>query len=98
MGKKHTPGPWYWSGEYALYGANKSCVMAALDGATYSEYSSDPASIEIPNDADRALILAAPEMLAALEGVYARCCGEYPDHPETKAVAAAIAKAMGEAP
>jgi hypothetical protein len=41
------------------------------------------------------LICAAPDLLAACEGVLARCCGEYPDHPETLAVMAAISRAKG---
>jgi hypothetical protein len=65
--KEPTPGPWVWSGEYALYGANHVCVMAARDGMIYSEHSSDPACIEVPNEADRPLLAAAPIMLAALK-------------------------------
>lgn len=45
---------------------------------------------------DAYLAAAAPDMLAALEGVAARCCGEYPGHPETLVVLAAIAKATGK--
>ena len=94
---KHTPGPWF-------------CELALGDdigpaGTRYwtikpTTFYNDERFMDISSwisDENARLIAAAPDMLAALEGVYARFCGEYPDHPETVAVAIAIAKAKGTA-
>ncbi len=94
--EKATPGPWEWSsGNYALYGAKNKCVMAARDGAVYSEYSSDPADIKIPNDADRSLVVSArnhlPALLDALERGREETieeCAKVAEHPYSDAVAA----------
>jgi hypothetical protein len=41
------------------------------------------------------LLSASADLLAAAKAIEARCCGEYPNHPETQQLVAAIAKAEG---
>ncbi len=60
---KHTPGPWTIS-ELGICGPSEQ-VLRPVQGRVYDEYDSDPATIEIPNDANAQLIKAAPELLAA---------------------------------
>lgn len=68
---KHTPGPWKWyydiTDPYGLQGADGKSILRAVDGTVYSEYSSDPATIEISSPEDARLIAAAPELLEVLQ-------------------------------
>lgn len=79
----HTPGPWY----------------ADYDGATYSVLNSadDGALLvcdHIGNKADVRLIIAAPEMLAALQWI----AEHYPASKAGQCAMDAIAKAEGHEP
>ena len=65
----HTPGPWVWDGPlssgeaYRLIshhpGHKLDYVLEAVDGAVYSEYSSDPGYMQVSQENAR-LIAAAP--------------------------------------
>ena len=70
-------------------------VLYVESGTIYSEYTSDPPSLVIPNEANAALIAAAPDMLEALEAVVASSPIEDSVLP---IVFAAIFKARGEQP
>lgn len=95
---EHTPAPWYWcDGEeekdlpYLTSNAGKICEFGNWE-AYY------PQCGELPNEADRRLIAAAPELLEVLE----RCIvvidnGRVPPPNLQAAARAAIAKAKGEA-
>lgn len=101
---KHTPAPWYWcDGEeekdlpYLTSNAGKICEFGNWE-AYY------PQCGELPNEADRRLIAAAPELLEALEWlVTIQSIVSIPEamHSRTYQIAveqarAAIAKAKGE--
>ena len=73
--EKSTPGPWEWHGNghgemFGLFSTAPEIkgrdVLRAHDGFEYSEYSKDPATIEVSEE-DTHLIEAAPDMYAALK-------------------------------
>lgn len=69
--RKHTPGPWTID-EYGIrcnHKHNYGIVAQARDGRMYSEYTRDSATLEIDNEADAWLIVAAPDMLALLRDI-----------------------------
>ncbi len=95
----HTPGPWVWidnDGCEELFGSDGEGVITSADGY----WSAAPKS-----DADKALIAAAPELLAALDGLLnyepAHCACGFDGCTEPKkawdAARDAIAKAEGRA-
>lgn len=78
---KHTPGPWRWVENVdddadlgAIVGANGKHVCGF--GTYWSEY--EETSGDVPSDADKALMLAAPDLLAALEQLVAAVASDYP--------------------
>lgn len=87
--KCRTLGPWNLDPETdSVYGATKSGVAAIV-------------ALNVENKHDRALIAAAPELLAALKELVARCDGEEGvgadgSNIQTIAAHAAIKKAEGE--
>jgi len=83
MSAQHTPGPWHWD-DYSW--------LVAKDESSVLEYAGCGSHATDASDADRVLIAAAPDLLAALQGVLRvsdRSTSEY------DAVRAAIAKATG---
>lgn len=93
----HTPGPWSWrydiTDPYGLEGASGTDILRARDGMSYSEYTSDPATIEISKPEDAWLITAAPDLLAAVEAFIAAGDGHDDFAGEWAAARAAVAKA-----
>ena len=94
---KHTPRPWHWdAGDPYLrmggiMGPDGEWVCHFGDYETYYPTAGDP-----PSDADRALMLAAPDLLSALrELVYQRSGEGYNSDPVLIAAREAIAKAKG---
>ena len=81
--RKFTPGPWRWDGplRFGEHGMLLGMcdkpgwhpVVEVQEGAVYSEYSSDPACVQVA-EADARLIAAAPDLIDALEE-----CAEYFD-------------------
>ena len=71
-----TPGPWRWDGplRFGEHGMLLGMcdkpgwhpVVEVQEGAVYSEYSSDPACVQVA-EADARLIAAAPDLIDALE-------------------------------
>lgn len=103
---QHTPGPWEWVG--TAEGWYKVGGVEAADGSTVMHFGDDeayyPTEGQPPGNADRHLILAAPDLLAACE----RMLADLKERQETKMCSrasweqeadlrAAIAKAKGEA-
>lgn len=100
--QKHTPGPWRWvkdsSGRYNLIGGDGGDgVLLARDVVIEYYYDSNPAGSPSadPTDSPNArLMVAAPDMLAALKGVANMIQSSLP--PSIRApVEAAIEKAEG---
>ena len=85
---KHTPGPWKWSVEYTDNGGRYDCLTAANGEEIIGENGS-------VHEYHKALIAAAPDMLAALE--LARQALNRDQSDALEAVEVAIAKAKGEA-
>lgn len=84
---KHTPGPWYYTGEYinTATGDNICRIMGRItlrDGVS---------------DANAALIAAAPELLEALKGLVAHAhqCAHFGDMKLLERADSAIEKAEG---
>ncbi|MES2752843.1 MAG: hypothetical protein V4661_15860 [Pseudomonadota bacterium] len=69
MSAIYTPGPWEFSGCGISSKDGYADILYVEDGHVYSEYTSDSASLEIPNPANISLILAAPDLLEALEAM-----------------------------
>lgn len=94
----HTPGPWTWSDDMTMDAEDGDAyVVRTLDGEDGSVlYHHALWDVE---DADRALIAAAPELLEALRAANVYQCGETcgaNEHSEEcRASIAAIAKAEG---
>jgi len=92
--RKHTPGPWLWTGQYGrsnLFGADSELVLFEV-GGLYCK-------------GDALLIAAAPDMLEALKALRSQCWGGCsctdPSEEENAAwdlAEAAIAKAEGRTP
>lgn len=86
----HTPAPWTWDDEDdELRGGPERTIV--LDGVSWN---TGDAGVACDNPDDRALIAAAPELLAALEAVLAFETDEV-NGPWPQAVAA-IKKAKGQ--
>lgn len=90
MSAQHTPGPWDWNEGGRLFHSVPNL---------YSEnvlVVHDP--VWRPRDADRKLIAAAPELLAALEAVMREFFphATTDEYPELRDARAAIAKATGK--
>lgn len=112
VGAQFTPAPWTVDdgGIRCGHGHNYGIVAQARDGHIYSEYTSDPATLEFENIADMHLVAAAPELYEACEharefienGValgYIRMPDpDCPDkaHKALPTILAALAKARGE--
>lgn len=58
---KHTPGPWFWSGN--------DLMASRGDGSSEHVLLLDPRPVLRPSNADRALVEAAPKLLEALKGL-----------------------------
>lgn len=98
----HTPGPWNWfcsslwndDLEVSVLGvAGLSLSQAVVDGGEDGEW--------VPSEADKRLIAAAPDLLAALIIARDRARGFMGDGADTLSlpeIDAAIAKATGEQP
>jgi len=110
MEAKHTPGPWEWSrygnndGDYQYLRQKEEqhhpSVLSPEEGQIYDEYDSDPPHIDI-KDADANLIVAAPDLLEALQNTMALVDLKYgnTDHtagPVMDLAHAAVAKARGQ--
>lgn len=67
----HTPGPWSVS-EWGVTGATGD-VLEVVQGFAYDEFDSEPACINVGNDADARLIAAAPDMLTMLKDILNEC-------------------------
>lgn len=65
MSGKHTPGPW-------LHRGKSESVHASSETHPYGEYLFAFKDECAPNDADLALILAAPDLLTALEDLVSK--------------------------
>ena len=63
MNTKHTPGPWNWHGPY-MTGAFKVTALAEDDAILCQVYITGENAVH-----DAPLIAAAPDLLAALEGL-----------------------------
>lgn len=95
MSNKHTPGPWIHSGKIAgdIVDANGVLVCTVAGSIVTAER----------DDANQAIIAAAPDMLAALMGLEIAASGAGVPHPQERkllheqifAARAAIAKAEG---
>ena len=87
---KHTPGPW---NTYVNMWPDRVLVRSMFDDGT------ERALVAITNAQNASLIAAAPDMLAALQGML-DCCYDLERNDETlaavKAAMKAIAKATGE--
>ena len=87
---KHTPGPW---ATYVNTWPDRILVRSMFDDGT------ERALVAITNAQNASLIAAAPDMLAALQGML-DCCYDLERNDETlaavKAAMKAIAKATGE--
>ena len=101
--QKHTPGPWRYSYceplskeidedlEHECIVYKDRLVMVAMDASLYS------ASLKFKTEADRALLISAPELLEALEGVIESPHVRGSLHRDRlKMAEKAIAKAKGE--
>lgn len=100
--RKWTKGPWFWNedrwngGYSSITGADDVDVLRPNhcndgdDGAAWFE--------DYPSDADRALIVSAPDLFEALEAIlpYAANMLEH-DHPVVAKARAALQRAEGEA-
>ena len=94
---KHTPGPWYWDSDPVKgdqFGRIRYQVVASGKTIAKTYYSSYEGGLTNA-ESDTRLMAAAPEMLAALEGVL-RVADRQTD--EFDAARDAIAKAKGETP
>jgi len=101
---EHTKGPWCWEGK-ALRGGESYCDQDAIFPVTVLQVvlrrvagghpTDRMADLEIRSLADKALIAAAPEMLAALE---VSLDDDVPIANATVAIRAAIRKATGREP
>lgn len=89
---KHTPGPWAYDPKYVLRGSGGERVgdLDKADAITENRYKQVMA--------DRALMVAAPEMFEALRTIveYGPQSGMKADAPMLIAARAAIAKATGQ--
>lgn len=96
MTSKHTPGPWSRNippiSRYPTIFAGRNTHIAAIKSGAIPESEAE---------ANAALIVAAPELLAALEDFFAMIQGEFPsileDSHHFDKITAAIAKAKGAA-
>lgn len=103
---RHTPGPWLWDGHTlkpAQPDPHRSAVHSILDAeGGFGFLGSDVHQTCAELDADRVLIAAAPDMLAALQAVAQKLgsrpygTGSYLPKPIRDVVFSAIAKATGQ--
>lgn len=91
---KHTPGPWFTKRE----GFSTVYIEARIGGGMLQEVAAcGPTEAgQEQQEANARLIAAAPELLEALQEAKHMFAGEYPGHPTTERIFAAIAKATGE--
>lgn len=103
---RHTPGPWLWDGNRLMPAQpdpHRSAVHSILDAeGGFGFLGSDVHQTCAELDADRVLIAAAPDMLAALQAVAQKLgsrpygTGSYLPKPIRDVVFSAIAKATGQ--
>lgn len=84
----HTPGPWEWF--------HKNWLLPVGGGTAILTYTAADDGLH-GTDADKALIVAAPEMLDALKGAEEWLSGWASAEPYLSLIRAAIAKATGAA-
>ena len=103
MSAQHTPGPWTWLRNDACAGAAlKGCYVRG-GGVELAMVEARPVASQSVCEANARLIAAAPELLAALEAIYAEVAGgskpysgdSYLPPHLVDAITAAIAKATG---
>lgn len=101
--KKHTPGPWEWEG-HALVPAARDHQQHAVhtimevENFAWGFVASELNAVREEDDANRALIAAAPELLKAAQLVYDEMATIGEISPVTwEVLAAAIDKATGAA-
>ena len=90
--KTHTPAPWRWDGD-SIVGPDDAVVLH-LD---YTHATHGNPDLVAPNSRNEDLIIAAPDLLAALERLLAFVPVVYRNDPICEQARAAIAKARGEA-
>lgn len=84
MSTQHTPGPWYWIGDNALWSEKDGEVIeSGDDGKPYGMHSGEIHHHydDATKDANKALIAAAPDLLEALIEVRAYL-SKCPPHAE----------------
>lgn len=98
MSEARTPGPWIWKDEMdfenlgGIAGANGEKVCSFGDSTQYY-----PTEGTVPSDVDKALILAAPDLLEALNALVEPYDGDAFDGRLSRALRA-INKAEGRLP
>lgn len=98
MSAKHTPGPWkVWHGG----GPNDGYFTIGSDmehrGGIVAEYTVPAPRPDGEVQANARLIAAAPDLLAACQGLLSPTCTIYGRDVDLRAIAEAVAKATGEA-
>ncbi len=95
---KHTQAPWQFTGNtiYALehhgWRKGEEVMQNRFYAAAYGATGTPPEEVS----ANIALMAAAPELLEALQEAKHMFANEYPGHPTTERIFAAILKATGE--
>lgn len=99
MTTQHTPGPWHkgiGNGEGFVFSDSGRTRLEEGGTTLYSVAQVNRGWNDLEDEANARLISAAPELLAALEGLL-NALPSATTHPAIKAARAAIAKATGEA-
>jgi len=100
MSAKHTPGPWKYgwetpAREWAQVTTAQGNIIANVNTETGPDIP-PLVSKKMPADANARLIAAAPDLLAALEGILNSECSICNNSPVWHTARAAVAKATGE--
>lgn len=103
MSSRHTPGKWVWNG-HALqpqtHDHTKGAVHTILEVETFAwgYLDSDRQATRLEDEANRAVIAAAPELLEAAQRVYQELADGHLTIGAIEDLADAIKLATGEAP
>lgn len=97
---KHTPGPWR-AGNWGQSIVSDTQIEGGINGSDAVESYGGHLIAESISECNRPLIMAAPDLLEALEGLYelvstVDCNIPDPKYIRVTQAAAAIAKALGE--